>query len=292
MAKWDFAKLSASKMQTKDYEIDDIFSNISITADTAEIDFVLTEDEKCKVVCYENVKETHEVKVENGTLFISLKNEKAWYDYIGFNFSSPKISVYLPEFKYDSLKINSDTSDVKIAKGFKIDSIDIEVSTGNVECYAWAEEAAKIKTSTGNISIENIAVGSLDLTVSTGKITATDIDCNGDFNITVSTGNAVLTDIRCQNLTTSGDTGKVVLKNLIATRKISIVRTTGDVRLEGSDAGEILIETSTGKVSGSLLSSKVFIVKTSTGDIDVPETTEGGVCKITTSTGNIEITID
>ena len=57
------------------------------------------------------------------------------------------------------------------------------------------------------------------------------------------------------------------------------------------DAENLEIETGTGDVRGTLLSSKIFMVKTSTGDIDVPETTTGGICKVKTSTGEVYIRI-
>ena len=58
------------------------------------------------------------------------------------------------------------------------------------------------------------------------------------------------------------------------------------------DGGQILIKTDTGKVSGSLLSDKVFIIETDTGRKDYPKTTTGGKCEITTDTGDIIITIE
>ena len=45
-------------------------------------------------------------------------------------------------------------------------------------------------------------------------------------------------------------------------------------------------------VGGTLLSDKVFITDTTTGDVDVPKTTTGGKCEITTTTGDIEIDIE
>ena len=82
------------------------------------------------------------------------------------------------------------------------------------------------------------------------------------------------------------------MEHFIASDKLNVVRSTGDVRLVGADAGEIHIETDTGKVSGSLLSEKIFIPRTDTGKIDVPKTTSGGICEITTDTGDIKITIN
>ena len=291
-SKWDFSKLSSAKMQTNDYIIEEDFNNISINEDTAKIDFLPAEDGKCKVVCYEDAEKTHDVKVEKDVLVIAYKSENEWYDNIKINFSTPKITVYLPKSAYDTLKIDSDTSDVKIAKEFTFNTIDINLSTGDVNCYASATEDIRIKASTGDINVEGITAATLYLTVSTGKITANAVDCSGDVNIKVTTGDTHLSDFRCSTLTTDGDTGDITLEHFIASDKLNVVRSTGDVRLVGADAGEIYIETDTGKVSGSLLSEKIFIPRTDTGKIDVPKTTSGGICEITTDTGDIKITIN
>ena len=101
-----------------------------------------------------------------------------------------------------------------------------------------------------------------------------------------------MTDTTCKSLATEGSTGNVALTNVIASQAFSLERTTGNIDLHGCDAGELFIKTSTGNVTGSLLSEKVFITDTSTGNISVPKTASGGKCEITTSTGNITIDIN
>ena len=68
-------------------------------------------------------------------------------------------------------------------------------------------------------------------------------------------------------------------------------RDTGDIDLEDCDADEIFIVTDTGDVKGTLLSEKVFITKTDTGDVNVPNSISGGRCEITTDTGDINISL-
>ena len=262
---------SLSDYETNIHKINEEFDNISIKTDTTDIAFVLSDDGMCRVVCYEDAKKSHSVEVQDGTLAVNVVNNKKWYDYIGVNIDSPKITVYLPKVEYSSLIIEESTGDIKISKDFGFKSIDISLSTGNVKCYASATEAIKIVASTGDIYAESISAGSLDLTVSTGKVH--------------------LSDIMCKNLTSIGDTGDVSLINVIATEKISIERSTGDITFDRSDAAELFITTDTGNVKGSLLTDKVFITKTDTGRIDVPNSITGGRCEITTDTGDIKISI-
>lgn len=289
--KWDFSKLSTGKYETNTYEISEEFSNLSMNTDTADIIFALSDDGKCRVECYEEEKAKHSVAVQENTLVIKMIDEKSWYDYIGINFGSPKITVYLPKAEYTSLFINGSTGDIEIPKNFKFEGVDISLSTGDVNFFASASKLIIIKTSTGNICVENTSAGTLDLSASTGRITVSNVICGGDANINVSTGRTNLNNIECKNLTSSGDTGNISLNNVIAAEKFSIKRNTGDVRFDGSDAAEILVETDTGDVTGTFLSEKTFFVETDTGSVDVPESITGGRCEITTDTGDIELDI-
>ena len=282
---------SLSDYETNIHEINEEFSNISIKTDTADIAFVPSNDGMCRVVCYEDAKKSHSVEVQDGTLAVNVVNNKKWYDYIGVNIDSPKITVYLPEKAYSSLVIEESTGDIEISKDFKFKSIDISLSTGNIKCYASAVENIKIAASTSDIYAEGISASSLDLTVSTGNVTVSSVTCEEDITIGVSTGKTYLTDVACKNLTSTGNTGDISLKNVISTEKISVERSTGDVTLDRSDAAELFIMTSTGDVEGSLLTNKVFIIKTDTGRINVPNSITGGRCEITTDTGDIKISI-
>ena len=116
-------------------------------------------------------------------------------------------------------------------------------------------ETLKADLSTGKVTMEKLNVGNLDISVTTGKVT--------------------LADITCKNLTSTGNTGDIDLKNVVAAETFSITRTTGDISFDGCDAAQITATTNTGDIEGSLLTDKVFIAQTSTGDIELPDTTTG-----------------
>ena len=97
--------------------------------------------------------------------------------------------------------------------------------------------------------------------------------------------------MECNNLTAFSDTGDISLDKVVAKEKFSLKVDTGDIKFSKADAGEILAETDTGNISGTLLTDKIFIARTDTGKVDVPETESGGKCKVTTDTGDIKITI-
>jgi len=291
MFKWDFTKLSTVQYETNAYEISESFDNISINTDTADIIFIPSNDEKCRVVCYEEKNAKHSAVISDNALTISMINEKKWYEYIGINFGTPKITIYLPQSEYASLFMKASTGDVEMPKDFKFEDINITLSTGDVKNYASASRDIKIKTSTGDIRVENVRAGAMDFSVSTGKVIVESVKIDGDINVSVSTGDARLTDIACKSVISTGNTGHISLKNVIAKEKFSLERSTGDIKFENSDAETINIKTDTGDVTGTLLSEKIFITETSTGNISVPKTTTGGKCEVVTDTGDIKFEI-
>ncbi len=250
--KWDFKKLSTTTYQTNEYQIEQEFKNITIITDTANIKIETLDIEQAKVTCFEEEKLFHSVNVENETLIIELKDNKKWYNHIGINFYTSKITLSLPNVNFENVNV---------------------------------------KTSTGNISVERLNSNSAEFSVTTGKVTVKNSNFTKLLNVKVSTGVTNLENITCKNLTTYGNTGDITLKNVIASEKFDIKRTTGDIKFDRSDSYEIKVSTNTGNVKGTLLSEKIFNVETDTGKKQVPNTTSGGICEITTNTGDVIITI-
>lgn len=292
LSKWNFAKLDSTKYEMSTYEIKDDFKNINVKVDTAKIEIKSSNDGKCRVECYEYEKARHEVYVESRSLDIEVKNTRKWYDYISFfNFSTPKITVYLPQESYGDLNVDGSTGSVSVKEGFSFKNVNIAISTGDISFESNTRERLKLKASTGDISVKKAEVDRLDLFVTTGDIKLSNVKCAAGLEMFVATGKTYLSNVTCQNLISEGNTGDMSMQNVIASDKFDIKRSTGDVRFEKCDAGEIYIETDTGDVKGTLFGEKIFICRTDTGKVSVPKSTSGGKCEITTDTGNIKITV-
>ena len=267
---WEFTDLGAEKRETSTYVIREDFQSIKVDTDTADILFAVSDDDTCRAVCCAEKKIKHSVDVREGTLTIRVTDDRAWYEQIGLNFRSPKVTVYLPKTEYASIVMEAGTGDIEIPNAIKVDRADISLSTGDIR-------------------IGHMSAGTLELSSSTGEITVSDVSCRGDIRIDVTTGEVDLENVTCQNLSSGGSTGDVSLEDVIAAEKIYVERSTGNVEFEDADAAGLFVKTSTGDVVGSLRTEKVFVTETSTGDISVPKTAAGGKCEIMTSTGDIRI---
>jgi len=288
---WDFLKLSTDKFETNSYEINEKFISISIKTDTADIKIVPSATEKVLVECYELKNAKHAVSVKEGWLYVEVVDTRKWYEHIGINTGSPKITVYIPEGKYNWLSIKSDTGAVEVPKDFRFNNIEITESTGDVTCFASVSRTLKIKTATGGIRVEDMSARTLNLSVSTGAVTVSNVACEEHATINVSTGRSNITNMTCESFESLGSTGDISLKNVVATGSLSIKRDTGDVKFDGCDAAEISVVTDTGDIKGSLLSDKTFIAKSDTGRVNVPKSGAGGRCEITSDTGDIFISV-
>ena len=305
------------------------FEAIDIQSDTADIDFILTNDGSCRIIAVDHRKISYSSEVRDGALKILCIDGRAWYEKM-FSFSRASLTVYLPKSEYSSLTVSEHTGKITVPSYFKFGNADLKLSTGDVHFYAATAESITVNGSTGNVVIEGANCGSASITVSTGNVTVSGGEFTGDIAVKVSTGDCIISNLSCKNLTSQGttgsiraenvtvsentnierstgktelcnlvcrditsvaDTGDLYMSSVIASGSLSIERSTGDVEFDGCDAGEIHVKTDTGSVEGTLLTDKIFIAKSSTGDIEVPETTSGGVCKIETSTGDIEISI-
>jgi DUF4097 and DUF4098 domain-containing protein YvlB len=131
--------------------------------------------------------------------------------------------------------------------------------------------AVSVKASTADMQIEKLSANHLDITLSTGDMR--------------------LTDVQCKNVSGTVSTGDIHLENVIVTQELAMQSRTGDIALEGCDANRLKIKTTTGDVKGWLLSPKVFLATANTGKVNVAQTTAGGLCEITTGTGDIDVDV-
>ena len=289
--KGDLSQLGGGQYETATHNINEDFDSILMNTDTADIVILRATDGKSKVVCHEHSQLKHTVVVKDGVLTIEETDTRKWYHYINIGVEKTEITVYLADGEYSELNINENTGNIDVAYGLTFDSVSINLSTGDTEFEASVKNALTIKAGTGDVSVEEAGVGSLSIMVTTGDVEISEVNCAGDIFVKVSSGKTEIEDVVCKSFTTEGSTGDIVFENLIASAKLSITRGTGDVCFEACDAAEIEISTSTGDVVGTLLSEKIFVVSSGSGKIKVPETLSGGKCKITTSTGDVKITI-
>lgn len=206
--KWDFRKLSTNEYETVTYDINDKFSNISVNIATSDITFTLAKDDVCRVECYQEKETKYSVYVEDGTLVIKEDSSKQWYQYIGIDFDSPKITVYLPKAEYGSLKVSLSTGDVNISNA-NCKNIILSGSTGDVILNnTVASDKIDIKRSTGDVMFNYCDADEIFVKTNTGDVTGT-LLTDKVFTVKTNTGDIEVPHTtkggKCKILTNTGD---------------------------------------------------------------------------------------
>ena len=117
------------------------------------------------------------------------------------------------------------------------------------------------------------------------------LDAGAELN-SVS-GDIKASDVRCSLLTAGSTSGGIKLQDVRTQNNLNIVNVSGDIVLDKSDAAFLRLKTTSGDISGNLLSPKIFNAYSVSGEINVPPSSPiaSGECRINTVSGDIKIQI-
>lgn len=229
------------------------FSEIEAESSTSDIRILPSENGKASIEWSGRPGSMKlEVKVRNGKLSVEEKHRFPLFRFFSISSGKSVITVYLPQKSYSGIDVQSDTGDISV-RGLSAQKLSMESDTGNIEA--------------NHVTVS----GSADLQTDVGRLD--------------------LTDVTCGKLDVRTDTGSIGMKNVLISGALTAKSDVGSIRLDRCDAASLDLKTDTGSITGTLLSSKVFITRTDIGNVSVPSTTAGGTCRAETSIGSINLTI-
>lgn len=151
----------------KNFEADGITA-LTVDVRDREIQVVASEDEKVRIDYFDSEKEFFNIADEEGSLTMTIADDKEWKDYIGAN--APKehriIKLHLPEKMLSDLTLTTTNENISLP----------ELTVG---------DTVTLSANGGNIIFGTLDVGSaLTLNVKNGDITGTILGGYDDFDIT------------------------------------------------------------------------------------------------------------
>lgn len=243
---WDFTALSTTKYETNTYLVDTEYKNISVTTDTADIEFVISDS--TKVVCYEEINAKHSVEVKDGTLFVKLIDERKWHEHIGINFGTPKITVYIPKAEYGTVSVKTSTGNITL-ENISAESLDLSVTTGKVTLSdTTCKGDVSVKVSTGRTNITDVTCKNLITSGNTGDVVLKNVVATEEFSVERTTGDIKFDGCDANEIVAKTDTGSIT--GTLLTEKIFVAQTdTGRVSVPSTaSGGRCEITTDTGNI--------------------------------------------
>ena len=266
---FDVQNLSTVLLQEKITVIDEPFQNIRIEETESDVEFVLSNDNTCKVSYMEGEGVSRMVYVQDGTLIVRREDDQKWLVRIGVWTQKMKTTVYLPKNAYESLSVSGN---IFVPSSFSFTLATIENTSGNIQSAASMETEMFARTVSGNISIEQASPQTLTAITTSGNLSLSSMTVRGEATMKTVSGDVNLKQTRVEN-------------------ELSCSSTSGNVTFEQSDAGSLRVETVSGDVSGTLLSQKMFQVQSTSGNTNVPLSQSGGICTVTTMSGNVHLSV-
>ena len=308
------------------------FDSVVVDTIAADVTFAYAEDGVCRVEARDRESIIYTAEILDGTLLIRAEDHRSRWDRIQLFGTSlhPTVTVYLPAKSLKSLTADVTTGDVSVPRDFTFSgNVELSSNSGDLTLLAAVEGDASLETTTGDVTVEGKHktvsasattgdvtlrhVDAKELTVSvttgsihvqkavavavtaaagTGDVILEDVITDDAIRVTTTTGDQQLLRVLCGSMTLRAGSGCVTLTESVTLGHAAVKTTTGDVTFVRSDAVTLSVDVTTGDVTGSLLTSKIFSVASTSGSVNVPRFSVGGLCEIKTTSGSVRITIE
>lgn len=279
-------------MEKTEYTFEEQLSNVQVESIFGKVDILPSEDNTCKVVCEETEKAPYTVKAENGTLKVVQQDNYRWFDRILqlFNFKA-SVALYLPDNVYNNISVENTSGSVEAASEISTENAAITTVSGSVRTSMDVKASLVCTATSGSVIVKAGACNNVSLASTSGRIELSGAQAQGDIRITDTSGRISIKDVSCNNLYVKITSGSTELANTLVKGKMDIDSTSGSIKLEKCDAGDINIKNTSGRVSGTLLSGKQFVAESTSGRVDVPQSSGDSMCRIRTESGGIHIEV-
>lgn len=177
-------------------------------------------------VAAKNVPEKdYSVTVENDTLYIQLNSEdEPWYSYSHFGFhpfTAPhaKITVTLPEAKYQAVAVANDAGDCEISD-IQTNTLSVDLNYGDCRIENTAVASLTANSKAGDLSLSDSTVsGTVSLELDYGDLTIKQTEIGNLCKAENNCGDVSLQDVTCGSSQMTLDYGSLKLKQFTETDK-------------------------------------------------------------------------
>ena len=139
-----------AKYVTNTFELTDTYKQILLDVKLARIQIEPSNDNRTRLVFFENAKQPHEFFIQDDTLTIKLTKRK-WYHLFNLNVEHSQIKLCVPESMLETISVKSNVGHVDINSITCGKTIDIKLNTGRVLLNDCTAPEIFVKTNTGNV---------------------------------------------------------------------------------------------------------------------------------------------
>ena len=212
-------KKNTNKIFEQEYEAQDI-ENLEILAESGDIKFEETSEEKIKIVVYGENEEDVEVTLNENKLKVDYtKYTKNKISFFNLKNQKNNITIYIPSNYSNTINIKNKYGNCEI-NDLENAIIDIDCDCGNVELGK--VKNAKIKCDYGNVEIENV-LNKCDIKCDCGNVEIKKLEINENSSIKCDFGNIDIEEINDINVQSEVDLGKTNISKNNTNSEITLI---------------------------------------------------------------------
>ncbi len=289
----NFNLTSISSLQFTDvvHEISLPFEDISVEEIDCGITILPAKDGKCTVISQEVPNLFNRVSVEDGTLTVRRRDERAWHERIlVFGAANPTLTVYLPKEQYRNLSLRTTAGEIRVEAPITFETATLKNVSGNVTLTSPIKESATLSATAGNVTAENQTLSTLTASTAGGNVTLRRILATEIKASTVSGDLRLDTEITVDKLRAESTSGSILFTDVTAIEELTVTEVSGSITLLDIEFADAYVETVSGNVIGTLRTEKRFDVQTTSGVVLHPASDAGALLRVRTVSGNVSFT--
>ena len=251
------------------------FDSIRISEPFSDIIIQRSETEDCyaRFTNIEGIHRFYDIG-NDGVLYITCVDDRNWFQKLGsLWYGDSSITLYLPYDMYNELYVEAGSSDITVVDNLTFGYAEIKTGSGDIDFRSdISGTPAKLKSGSGDINVSNVEKGGFYIETS-----------SGDVNIA-----KVYT---CEYKEISGTADDLIgLSEYFGIGKeISVKTSSGDIRIDGARAVDILLETTSGEIELADVYNYVNIqAETVSGEIEAQNVLSCIGISFKTTSGDIE----
>lgn len=270
----------------KTFTFNQPISDILIDCGDEDVALYRSTDGSTKVVCPQDNTRTYYVRVEDGTLHVERENRSKLFNF-DLLVRQVTVHVYLPEERYESLFIENASGKTEVPADLCFRSAVVKNSSGKISFAAQVSDELNLQSQSGSVTTAYASPKTVFLSSASGSIHLRDIEA-GEVTLSSTSGSVEAEHVHCDSFTSKCTSGSQKFSDLLVSGLLRCSGTSGSVRLDDSDAGEVQIEVASGSVRGNFLTPKQYDLRATSGSVRAPESVPGaGRCSVRTTSGSI-----
>lgn len=258
------------KFEENTHAIEEKFTSVSISGGSGDIKILPSADGKCTVVSYDSDRVTHLIAVEDGTLSV-VRNYHRINNLSMLGKDDNGVIIYLPRGEYEAVKAGTESGDVNADFG--------DSRFDKAECFS----------SSGDVHVENLRSGNLRAEAASGNVVIAGTEADSEIKAVCASGDITADKLTAGIIETETSSGDIVMENVSAESEITAGSVSGDVIIGCGGAGNVSVKTSSGEITVSDIKADGVSATSSSGDVEISDSSVSGDLHVRTSSGDIEI---